>query len=165
MKSLLKRFETSFKGFIIGSSMTVPGVSGGTMAILLGIYDQLIASISHFTKDLKGNILYLLKFGIGSVLGMMPGMNAGALKDVSIDEKQMSRTEAIILSMTPQERAKPEILNGSRRKRIANGSGTSVEEVNRLLRQFEQTKKMMKQFSGMEKRGGLFGKGKMKIPF
>ena len=70
MKSLLKRFETSFKGFIIGSSMTVPGVSGGTMAILLGIYDRLIASISHFTKDLKGNILYLLKFGIGSVLGI-----------------------------------------------------------------------------------------------
>ena len=70
MKSFFKRFMVSIKGFIIGSSMTVPGVSGGTMAILLGIYDQLIASISHFTKDLKGNILYLLKFGIGSVLGI-----------------------------------------------------------------------------------------------
>ena len=70
MKALLKRFEITFKGFIIGSSMTVPGVSGGTMAILLGIYDKLISSISHFTKDLKNNLLFLLKFGIGSVLGI-----------------------------------------------------------------------------------------------
>lgn len=70
MKALLQRFMIVFKGFIIGSSMTVPGVSGGTMAILLGIYDKLISSISHFTKDIKGNAWYLIKFGIGSVVGI-----------------------------------------------------------------------------------------------
>ncbi len=70
MKTFFQRFEIAFKGFIIGSSMTVPGVSGGTMAILLGIYDKLIASISRFTKDVKGNLLYLLKFGVGSALGI-----------------------------------------------------------------------------------------------
>ena len=73
----------------------------------------------------------------------------------------MSHTEAIILAMTPKERIHPDIINGSRRKRIATGSGTSVEEVNKLLRQFEQMKKMMKQFSSMGKRK-MFGK---KLPF
>jgi signal recognition particle subunit SRP54 len=97
---------------------------------------------------------------------MMPGVNAGALKNAQIDEKQMDRIEAIILSMTPEERLKPEIINGSRRKRIAKGCGLGVEDVNRLLKQFEQMKKMMKQFASM---GGKGAKrmpfGKMKIPF
>jgi signal recognition particle subunit SRP54 len=83
------------------------------------------------------------------LLGMMPGVNASALKDAQIDEKALCRTEAIIKSMTPRERAKPEILNSSRKRRIAAGSGTSVEEVNRLLKQFEQIKKLMKQFTSM----------------
>ena len=83
-----------------------------------------------------------------NLLGMIPGMKPGALKDAQIDEKAMSRTEAIILSMTKREREKPDIINGSRKKRIAAGSGTSVEEVNRLLRQFEQMNKMMKQLTG-----------------
>lgn len=74
------------------------------------------------------------------ILGMMHGVNASALKDAKIDEKVVARTEAIIKSMTPRERAKPEILNYSRRRRIAAGSGTTIEEVNRLLKQFEQTK-------------------------
>ncbi len=78
---------------------------------------------------------------------MLPGIKPGALKDASIDEKAISRTEAIILSMTEREREKPDIINGSRKKRIAAGSGTSVEEVNRLLRQFEQVSKLMRQFS------------------
>ncbi len=99
---------------------------------------------------------------INQLLSMVPGMNAGALKDVDVDEKQMARIEAIILSMTKSERTRPEIINGSRRKRIANGSGTTVEDVNKLLRQFEQMKKLMKQFSNMGKRRSFGG---MKLPF
>ena len=99
---------------------------------------------------------------INQLVSMLPGVSAGALKDAQVDEKQMQRIEAIILSMTPSERLKPEIINGSRRKRIAKGSGTSVEDVNKLLRQFEQMKKTMKQFSNMGKRK-MFGG--MKLPF
>jgi signal recognition particle subunit SRP54 len=73
------------------------------------------------------------------ILGMMPGVNASALKDAQIDERAMGRVEAIIRSMTPRERAKPDIINYSRKRRIALGSGTSIEEVNKLLKQFEQT--------------------------
>ena len=99
--------------------------------------------------------------GMGSMeqlLGMMPGVNAGALKDAQIDEKALDRVAAIIKSMTPKERAKPAIINSSRKKRIAMGSGTSVEEVNKLLRQFEQTVKLMKQLSSVKKgKKGRFG--------
>jgi signal recognition particle subunit SRP54 len=94
------------------------------------------------------------------LMGMLPGMKPGAMKDVKIDEKQIDRMEAIIKSMTPKERNKPEIINASRKKRIAAGSGTRVEEVNRLLKQFEQTQKMMKQFANMKG-----GRGKMRFPF
>lgn len=100
--------------------------------------------------------------GVESMLSMMPGMNTAAMKDAKIDEKMLDRQEAIILSMTPREREKPEILNSSRKRRIALGSGTSVEEINKLLRQFEQMNKMMKQFSGGKmKKFGKFGK----LPF
>lgn len=100
------------------------------------------------------------------LLSMMPGIKPGALKDAKIDERQISRTEAIILSMTQRERDKPDVINSSRKKRIATGSGTTVEEVNRLLRQYEQTNKLMKQFAGGGFGGKKFGKkGKMKIPF
>ena len=100
---------------------------------------------------------------IEEIMAMLPGVKPGALKDAKIDEKALGRTEAIILSMTPKEREHPNIINGSRRKRIANGAGTTVEEVNRLMRQYEQMNKMIKQFSGgMMKRGK---KGRMKIPF
>ena len=98
------------------------------------------------------------------LMGMMPGLKPGALKDAKIDEKVIARTEAIIKSMTKLEREKPEILGASRKKRIAAGSGTSVEEVNKLLKQFEQTRKLMKQFSN-PKLMGKFGKKRMKIPF
>ena len=97
-------------------------------------------------------------------MSMMPGMNAGALKDAKIDEKMMARQEAIIKSMTRAEREKPEILNASRKKRVAAGSGTSVEEVNKLLKQFEQINKLMKQFSDPSKLS-RFTKGRMKMPF
>ena len=101
---------------------------------------------------------------IEQLAGMMPGMKPGALKDAKVDEKALARTEAIIKSMTRQEREKPDIINASRRKRIAAGSGTSVEEVNKLLRQFEQIKKLMKQFSN-PKALAKMRHGKMKIPF
>jgi signal recognition particle subunit SRP54 len=83
---------------------------------------------------------------IRDLLGMLPGMDR-ALKGVDVDEKAMSRLEAILTSMTKQERSKPEIINGSRRRRIAAGSGTKVEEVNRLLKQFDEMRKMMRQLT------------------
>jgi signal recognition particle subunit SRP54 len=80
------------------------------------------------------------------------------IKDIDIDEKSFKKIEAIILSMTPEERAHPEILNGSRRKRIALGSGNSIQEVNQFIRQFEEMKKMMKTFTKMSAAGrGLKG--------
>ena len=114
---------------------------------------------------------YLEQFGqlrnMGSmeqILGMMPGMKPGALKDAQLDEKAIDHQEAIIRSMTRAERENPDIISASRKKRIAAGSGTSVEDVNKLLRSFDQVKKLMKQFSDPKKMRG-FGKGKMKIPF
>ena len=98
---------------------------------------------------------------LDQLAGMMPGIKPGALKDAKIDEKAIARTEAIIKSMTKEERAKPEILGASRKKRIAAGSGTSVEEVNKLLKQFDQLTKMMKQFSNPAK----LKKGKFNLPF
>ena len=95
-----------------------------------------------------------------SLLGMMPGVKPSALNNAKIDEKALAHTEAIILAMTPYERNHPDVLNSSRKRRIAAGSGRSVEEVNRLLKQYEQTKQLMKQFMG--KKGK---KGKFKFPF
>ena len=102
--------------------------------------------------------------GVEQMLGMMPG--GAAMKDVKIDEKAMAHMEAIIRSMTMKERVNPEIINSSRKQRIAKGSGTSVEEVNKLLRQFEQMKKMMKQFSDPKKLKRMgFGTGRERFPF
>jgi signal recognition particle subunit SRP54 len=84
---------------------------------------------------------------------MIPGM--GKLGQVAIDESALKRVEAIISSMTPGERRDPGVLDGSRRKRIARGSGTTVQDVNRLLKQFDSMKKMMKQFGKLGKRGRL----------
>ncbi len=96
---------------------------------------------------------------LDQLMGMIPGVNTNALKDVKIDEHAIDRMKAIILSMTPEERNHPEIIAASRKKRIALGSGTKVEEVNRLLKQFDTTQKMMKQFtSGKSPLGGLGGK-------
>ena len=100
--------------------------------------------------------------GMGSMeqlMGMMPGMKGVDLKDAKIDEKQIDRMEAIIRSMTVQERENPDIISSSRRKRIAAGSGTSVEDVNKLLKQFEQTNKLMKQISSGKGIPGLGGFG------
>ena len=109
--------------------------------------------------------------GMGSledIAGMMPGMNMGALKGAAVDEKALSRTEAIIQSMTPYERENPAVLNHSRKRRIAAGSGVKVEDINKLLKQFDMMNQMMKQFSGpgasrkmkrMSKFGGMGGLG------
>ena len=96
--------------------------------------------------------------GIGKLLGMMPGA-AGQIREEDIDERGMVRTEAIICSMTMKERKNPAILNASRRKRIAEGSGTSVQEVNKLMRQFEMMRDMMKKMSGGKGPKGFGGKG------
>jgi signal recognition particle subunit SRP54 len=99
-------------------------------------------------------------------LGMLPGMNNKALQGAEIDEKKMGRVEAIIKSMTKHERNDPGIINGSRRKRISAGSGTTIQEVNKLLKDFEEMKKMFKMMSEMgrhQKKG--FGGGKFKMPF
>lgn len=98
---------------------------------------------------------------IGDLLNMIPGMNKAKMGDINVDEKQVSRIEAIVLSMTNEERHNPSLLNLSRKKRIAKGSGCDIAEVNRLVKQFEQMKTMMKQFSGMTK-----GKrSNFKLPF
>jgi len=105
--------------------------------------------------------------GISSILSMLPGMG-GQMKDIEnmVDDKMLERIEAIILSMTPKERANPDILNPSRKRRIANGAGVNISEVNKLVKQFEQARKMMKQLPGMM--GGKrkrFGKGMFNLPF
>lgn len=103
--------------------------------------------------------------GIGKMLNMMPGMNS-QMKNAAdnVDDKQIARVEAIIYSMTPAERANPKLLNPSRKNRIARGAGVDIAEVNRLVKQQEQMKKMMKQLPGMM--GGKFGKkGRFNLPF
>jgi signal recognition particle subunit SRP54 len=114
-------------------------------------------------EDFRNQIRQIRKLGpLESLLGMMPNMGIMKdLKNVKIDEKEITHIVAIIDSMTPHERANHMIINGSRRRRIAKGSGTSVQEVNQLLKQYSQARKMMKSFSG-----GFLGKklGKMKLP-
>ena len=97
------------------------------------------------------------------ILSMIPGINAAKLRGLQLDEKQIPRTQAIIQSMTPQERNNPSIINASRRKRIAAGSGTRIQDVNQLLKSYEDLKRMMKQMSSMTKSKGK--KGKFRFPF
>src|SRR6478752_298397 len=118
---------------------------------------------NEFTlEDFRDQLKTIRKMGpLEQIMGMLPGMgNLKALAENKPDEKQISRIEAIISSMTPEERRKQHIINGSRRKRIAKGSGTSVEEVNRLLKQFVQMQKMLKQLGGMAGLGGGGKKGR-----
>jgi signal recognition particle subunit SRP54 len=107
--------------------------------------------------------------GIGDILSMIPGMGS-QVKNLEVDESALGRIEAIIYSMTPAERANPNLLNPSRKKRIAAGSGVSLAEVNKLCKQFEQSRKMMKQMNGMmsgkgARRRGGFNLGGFKLPF
>ncbi len=105
---------------------------------------------------------------LSDIAGMLPGVDASALENATIDERALARTEAIILAMTPYERENPDVLNSSRKKRIAAGSGTQVVDVNRLLKQFGMMQQMTRQVASMGKKakrmGGLFGKMKG-LPF
>ncbi|MFZ5652233.1 MAG: signal recognition particle protein [Bacillota bacterium] len=122
---------------------------------------------SDFTlEDFMQQIQEVKKLGpLNQILGMIPGLgNMKKMKEIGdIDDRELVSVEAIIKSMTPWERGHPHEINGSRRKRIAKGSGTTIQEVNRLLKQFEQTRKMIKQFTDMEKNAKKGGK--MKNPF
>lgn len=112
-------------------------------------------------NDLLEQFKSIQKMGsLKSLLSMIPGMEK-QVRDADIDERQLDRVEAIITSMTPKERAKPDIINGSRRKRIAAGCGQSVEEVNKLLKQYEQMQKMFKQMNG---KNGKRRMGNMRFP-
>ena len=107
-------------------------------------------------EDFLSSMKQIKKLGpLENLLKLMPGAKKMGLNNIQIDPKQMAHIEAIVLSMTPKERRNPEIIKASRKTRIAKGSGTSVQEVNKLLQQFDQMKKMMKQFSN----------GNMKLPF
>ncbi len=103
--------------------------------------------------------------GLSSILSMMPGIGGSQIAELenAVDEKKMARIEGIIYSMTPKERSNPSILNPSRKRRIANGAGVDISEVNRLVKQFEQSKKMMKQMPGLL--GGKGKRGRFKLPF
>ncbi|NLK07616.1 MAG: signal recognition particle protein [Firmicutes bacterium] len=118
---------------------------------------------AEFTlEDFLEQLQQVRKMGpMDQILGMMPGMpGVKGLQGLEVDEKQFDRVEAIVQSMTVEERRRPDAINGSRKRRIANGSGTRVQDVNRLLKQFNQTRQMLKQFGALEKqarrRGGLF---------
>ena len=95
--------------------------------------------------------------GAGALMSMLPGAGKFKVSEKDLDEKRIERTKSIILSLTPRERDNPQIINSQRKRRIALGSGTTVQEINQLLKQFDQTKQLMKQFKG--------GKGKMRMPF
>ena len=113
--------------------------------------------------DFMGQLQDVRKMGpLDQLLGMIPGVaRSKALKDVRVDEKQFSKIEAIIRSMTPSERKNPSSIDGSRKRRIAAGSGTRVQEVNALLKQYDQARKMLRQLGDASRRGGPMGK----IPF
>jgi signal recognition particle subunit SRP54 len=121
--------------------------------------EQKIRANEFTLEDFRDQLKTIKKMGpIEQIMGMLPGMgNMKALAENKPDEKQINRIEAIINSMTPDERRKQHIINGSRKKRIAKGSGTSVEEINRLLKQFVQMQKMLKSLGGL---AGLSGGGK-----
>ena len=107
-------------------------------------------------EDFLAQLNQIKKLGpLENILKLLPGAKKMGLNKVNIDPKLMKRIEAIILSMTPEERKNPDILKASRKKRIADGSGTTVSDVNKLLSQFEEMKKMMK----------MIGKGNFKMPF
>jgi signal recognition particle subunit SRP54 len=123
-------------------------------------------------SDFLGALRQMQKLGpLEGLLGMMPGVNKKMLKNAKVDPRRLKHIEAIILSMTPEEREKPQILNGSRRARIAKGAGRSVQEVNQLMKQFKQMQEMMKQvqkmgLGGMMKGGlGGLGGGRGGLPF
>ncbi|MGG3451361.1 MULTISPECIES: signal recognition particle protein [Bacillaceae] len=128
--------------------------------------EQKMRTMSFTFDDFLDQLGQVRSMGpLDEILKMLPGANKmKGLNNVQVDEKQIGRVEAIIRSMTREEKQQPEIINSGRRKRIATGSGTSIQEVNRLLKQFEDMKKMMKQMSAMQQKGKKKG-GMPKLPF
>jgi signal recognition particle subunit SRP54 len=123
--------------------------------------EEKLRTASFDLTDFLQHFKMLKRMGpLENVLGMIPGMDK--VKGSSVDENQLKRVEAIILSMTPQERTRPDILNARRRQRIARGSGVSVSEVNNLILRFNQMRKMMKNMGAMKKLMGRAGSG---LPF
>ncbi|MBT2681326.1 signal recognition particle protein [Bacillus sp. ISL-35] len=127
--------------------------------------EKKMRTASFTLDDFLDQLGQVRKMGpLDEILKMMPGANKiKGMNNLQIDEKQISHVEAIIQSMTANEKTHPEIINANRRKRIAKGSGTSIQEVNRLLKQFEDMKKMMKQMTNMQQKGKK--KGGFKLPF
>ena len=153
---------------ILGMGDVVSLVERAQQAIDLEEAQKLSRKIQDDTLSLDDFLMQLQqikKMGpIKEVLGMIPGLG-NKLDGLNVDEKQLQRVEAIIRSMTIEERESPDMVNGSRRQRVANGSGTTVQDVNQLLKQFRSMKKMMKHFKGNEKglkKMGLLSKG---LPF
>lgn len=127
--------------------------------------EQKMRTMSFTLDDFLDQLGQVRKLGpLDELIKMLPGANKiKGMNNLQVDEKQIKHVEAIIQSMTKQEKTNPEIINASRRKRIAKGSGTSIQEINRLLKQFEDMKKMMKQMTGMQQKGKK--KGGFKLPF
>ncbi|MEG0765537.1 MAG: signal recognition particle protein, partial [Pseudoflavonifractor sp.] len=150
MGDMLSLIEKAQQNFDMTKAVELEQKMRKNKLTLSDYYDQLI--------QIKG------MGSISEIAGMLPGMNAKALEGATVDEKALSRTEAIILSMTPKERDNPELLNNSRKKRIAAGSGTQVVDINRLLKQFDMMQQMTRQMTGgkMKKMGGKMARmGKM----
>ncbi|NLM44111.1 MAG: signal recognition particle protein [Clostridiales bacterium] len=125
--------------------------------------EKKIRSQQFSFEDFLDQLQQMKKIGpLSQLVDMLPGINASKLKGMEIDDREIVKVEAIIRSMTKKERLDPSILNGSRRRRIALGSGTTIQDVNKVIKNFEQTRKMMKQFADMEKD---IKKGKKKLPF
>lgn len=126
--------------------------------------EKKLRDASFNLNDFLGQISQMRNMGpLEDLLAMLPGVNNKALKGMNFDPKSVDKIEAIILSMTMEEREKPDIINSTRKQRIANGSGTTVVDVNKLLKQFKDTKKLMKQLGGLDK--NKMKKGKFKFPF
>ncbi|MFS8652142.1 MAG: signal recognition particle protein [Caldibacillus sp.] len=128
--------------------------------------EQKMRTASFTLEDFLEQLRQVRKMGpLDEIIGLLPGANKiKGLQNLQIDEKQIAHVEAIILSMTPEERENPDIINSSRKKRIARGSGRPVQEVNRLLKQFNEMKKMMKQVMNMQKKGRR-KRGGFRMPF
>ncbi|HHY04337.1 MAG TPA: signal recognition particle protein [Thermoanaerobacterales bacterium] len=151
---------------ILGMGDVLTLIDKATSAIDLEKAKQMEQKLRTQTFDLNDfleQLTQIKKMGsLDQILNMIPGFSSQKLKGVDLDEKDLVHVEAIISSMTFEERKNPVIINGSRRKRIAAGSGTSIQEVNRLLKQYEQTRKMIKRVTDMDKGRK---KGRSKFPF
>lgn len=115
--------------------------------------EKKMRDLSFTFDDFLDQMEQLKKMGpLNEILGMLPGMSNKAMKNMQVDERQMTKLEAMIRSMTPKERTNPDIIDASRKNRIAKGSGTAPSDVSKLIKQFKETKKMMKKFSSMSKK-------------